>query len=251
MNRILKKLDHPTLRRTRSMSSAPPKRRKLRNGRRESLAFQNLKNPDELASRSTNEMETDDSATNAEVVEEPKVAPKIPRGRGIALPGLGVGFNPADIKKNLRKNSSAPSSPQSNSQPDVINSPNFGAKFPLKKTSTTPLPDSPVSGKDALLQWLKSSTAGYRDVNVQNFTTSWANGLAFCALIHHFRPHLIQYDSLNKQNVKENLTLAFDTAEKLGVPRLLDPEDVYSLSVPDKNSMMTYLSELYKFFKRG
>lgn len=42
-----------------------------------------------------------------------------------------------------------------------------------------------------LLQWCKDITANYPGVKVTNLTTSWRNGLAFCAIIHHFRPHLM------------------------------------------------------------
>ncbi|CAG5133151.1 unnamed protein product, partial [Candidula unifasciata] len=81
------------------------------------------------------------------------------------------------------------------------------------------------SAKDALLLWCQMKTAGYPNVNVRNFTTSWRDGLAFNALIHKHRPDLIHYEKLQKSNAMYNLNNAFTVAEeKLGLTSLLDPE---------------------------
>jgi len=100
-----------------------------------------------------------------------------------------------------------------------------------------------LSAKEGLLLWVQQKTKGYRDVDVKNFTDSFTNGLAFCALIHKFRPDLLDYDSLNAADNEKNLSLAFDIAEKdLQIPRLLDVEDMNN---PDEKSVMTYVSEYY------
>jgi actinin alpha len=79
-----------------------------------------------------------------------------------------------------------------------------------------------VSAKEGLLLWCKKKTHGYRQVKVENFTNSWTDGLAFCALIHKHRPDLIDFESLSPANARDNLTLAFEVAEsKLGIPKLL------------------------------
>uniref|UniRef100_A0A7N9D3Q7 Calponin-homology (CH) domain-containing protein n=1 Tax=Macaca fascicularis TaxID=9541 RepID=A0A7N9D3Q7_MACFA len=81
------------------------------------------------------------------------------------------------------------------------------------------------SAKDALLLWCQMKTAGYPEVNIQNFTTSWRDGLAFNALIHRHRPDLVDFSKLTKSNANYNLQRAFRTAEQhLGLARLLDPE---------------------------
>uniref|UniRef100_H3BDK0 Spectrin beta chain n=1 Tax=Latimeria chalumnae TaxID=7897 RepID=H3BDK0_LATCH len=81
------------------------------------------------------------------------------------------------------------------------------------------------SAKDALLLWCQMKTAGYPEVNIQNFTTSWRDGLAFNALIHRHRPDLIDFTKLTKSNATFNLQQAFNSAEQhLGLTKLLDPE---------------------------
>ncbi|XP_072614526.1 EH domain-binding protein 1-like protein 1 isoform X7 [Vulpes vulpes] len=108
-------------------------------------------------------------------------------------------------------------------------------------------PPAQVSSSQSLLEWCQEVTAGYRGVRVTNFTTSWRNGLAFCAILHRFHPDKIDYASLDPLNIKQNNKQAFDGFAALGVSRLLEPADMVLLSVPDKLIVMTYLCQIRAF----
>uniref|UniRef100_A0A8C4L4T9 EH domain binding protein 1 like 1 n=1 Tax=Equus asinus TaxID=9793 RepID=A0A8C4L4T9_EQUAS len=110
-----------------------------------------------------------------------------------------------------------------------------------------PAPPALVSSSQSLLEWCQEVTAGYRGVRVTNFTTSWRNGLAFCAILHRFYPDKIDYASLDPLNIKQNNKQAFDGFAALGVSRLLEPADMVLLSVPDKLIVMTYLCQIRAF----
>uniref|UniRef100_A0A672YTK8 F-actin monooxygenase n=1 Tax=Sphaeramia orbicularis TaxID=375764 RepID=A0A672YTK8_9TELE len=97
-----------------------------------------------------------------------------------------------------------------------------------------------------LLNWCQEQTRGYRDVSVNDLTTSWKNGLALCALIHSYRPDLIDFESLDKAAVEENTQLAFDVAEReFGISPLMTVEEMLSVGEPDSLSMVMYLSQFY------
>ncbi|XP_066151430.1 EH domain-binding protein 1 isoform X2 [Euwallacea fornicatus] len=117
---------------------------------------------------------------------------------------------------------------------DLIDTPKSQQK------STTP-------GQD-LLEWCKEMTKDYPGVKVTNLTTSWRNGMAFCALIHHFKPDLISFYALSPHDIKANCKTAFDAGDKLGIPRVIEPSDMHMLAVPDKLAVMTYLHQLRAHF---
>ncbi|XP_038260159.1 F-actin-monooxygenase MICAL2 isoform X2 [Dermochelys coriacea] len=101
-----------------------------------------------------------------------------------------------------------------------------------------------------LLTWCQKQTEGYRNINVTDLTTSWRSGLGLCAIMHRFRPDLIDFDSLNEENVVENNQLVFDIAEKeFGIPPVTTGKEMASAGEPDKLSMVMYLSKFYELFR--
>uniref|UniRef100_A0A5F5PFU6 F-actin monooxygenase n=1 Tax=Equus caballus TaxID=9796 RepID=A0A5F5PFU6_HORSE len=101
-----------------------------------------------------------------------------------------------------------------------------------------------------LLTWCQQQTEGYQHVNVTDLTTSWRSGLALCAIIHRFRPELINFDSLNEDDAVENNQLAFDVAEReFGIPPVTTGKEMASAQEPDKLSMVMYLSKFYELFR--
>ncbi|XP_075727464.1 eps15 homology domain containing protein-binding protein 1 isoform X3 [Rhipicephalus microplus] len=104
--------------------------------------------------------------------------------------------------------------------------------------------EAPSEPGEDLLTWSQRMTEGYDGVRVTNLTTSWRNGMAFCALIHSYRPELIDMDSLSPHDISGNCKKAFEAAASLGVSRLLDPADMVLLTVPDKLVVATYLHQL-------
>uniref|UniRef100_A0A8C3P093 F-actin monooxygenase n=1 Tax=Cyanoderma ruficeps TaxID=181631 RepID=A0A8C3P093_9PASS len=101
-----------------------------------------------------------------------------------------------------------------------------------------------------LLTWCQKQTEGYRNVNVTDLTTSWKSGLALCAIIHRFRPDLIDFDALNEEDVVRNNQLAFDVAEQeFGIPPVTTGKELGLAGEPDKLSMVLYLSKFYELFR--
>uniref|UniRef100_A0A8C5FBS2 Dystonin n=1 Tax=Gadus morhua TaxID=8049 RepID=A0A8C5FBS2_GADMO len=106
-----------------------------------------------------------------------------------------------------------------------------------------------MTAKERLLFWSKQMTDGYVGVRCDNFTTSWRDGRLFNAIIHKYRPDLVDMSLVSTQSNRSNLEQAFDAAEQLGVARLLDPEDV-DVQSPDEKSVITYVSTLYDSFPK-
>uniref|UniRef100_A0A8C3HYM1 F-actin monooxygenase n=1 Tax=Chrysemys picta bellii TaxID=8478 RepID=A0A8C3HYM1_CHRPI len=111
-------------------------------------------------------------------------------------------------------------------------------------------PPDVSSAYEGLLSWCQTHTEGYRGVTVTDFTHSWKSGLALCALIHRFRPSLLDFNSLDQHSPLKNNQLALDIAEQeLGIPPVLSSTEMAAGAEPNQLGLITYLSQFYEAFK--
>ncbi|XP_068569759.1 EH domain-binding protein 1-like protein 1 isoform X3 [Cebidichthys violaceus] len=115
----------------------------------------------------------------------------------------------------------------------------------LEGFSPTP---SLVTSSQSLLDWCQDVTQDHKGVKITNFSTSWRNGLAFCAILHHFQPENINFEMLEPYDIKHNNKKAFDGFAELGISRLMEPSDMVMLAVPDRLIVMTYLNQIRTHF---
>ncbi|XP_077372729.1 protein-methionine sulfoxide oxidase mical3a isoform X3 [Festucalex cinctus] len=107
-----------------------------------------------------------------------------------------------------------------------------------------------IARSSKLLNWCQRQTEGYRNVCVKDLTMSWKSGLALCALIHRYRPDLIDFDTLDERDQEKNNQLGFDVAEReFGISPCMTGKEMSSVVEPDKLSMVMYLSQFYEMFK--
>ncbi|XP_030074936.1 cytospin-A [Microcaecilia unicolor] len=105
------------------------------------------------------------------------------------------------------------------------------------------------SKRNALLKWCQKKTEGYQNIDITNFSSSWNDGLAFCALLHTYLPAHIPYQELNSQDKRRNFTLAFQAAESVGIKCSLDINEMVRTERPDWQSLMHYVTAIYKYFE--
>ncbi|XP_078076429.1 protein-methionine sulfoxide oxidase mical3a-like isoform X3 [Mustelus asterias] len=134
---------------------------------------------------------------------------------------------------------------------------NTGEQKNLPGSETAALPRSPkfkqtepLARSNKLLVWCQKQTQGYKNVNVIDLTTSWKSGLALSAIIHRYRPDLIDFDQLNEKDVESNNQMAFDVAEReFGISPIMTGKEMAAVGEPDKLSMVMYLSQFYEMLK--
>ena len=97
-----------------------------------------------------------------------------------------------------------------------------------------------LSTKEAMLAWINTQIP---EMNIKNFSKDWNSGIAICALVDRIQPGLIpHYATLNPSDKLKNCSLGMGLAEdKLGIPKLMDPQDLSHPDV-DELSVMTYIS---------
>ncbi|XP_043796906.1 cytospin-A-like isoform X5 [Apis laboriosa] len=105
------------------------------------------------------------------------------------------------------------------------------------------------SKRNALLKWCQNKTMGYRNIDITNFSSSWNDGLAFCAILHSYLPHKVPYDTLTPVEKRRNFSIAFSAAESVGIPTTLNIGEMCQLERPDWQQVMTYVTSIYKHFE--
>ncbi|XP_030357744.1 smoothelin isoform X4 [Strigops habroptila] len=161
----------------------------------------------------------------------------------------------AEKKKELMKAQSLPKTLASQARKAMMeklqkeggSSPNpVAARTAVQRSSSFGVPNA-NSIKQMLLDWCRAKTRGYEHVDIQNFSSSWSDGMAFCALVHNFFPEAFDYSQLTPQNRRHNFEVAFSSAEKhADCPQLLDVEDMVRMREPDWKCVYTYIQEFYR-----
>ncbi|XP_007453252.1 PREDICTED: smoothelin isoform X1 [Lipotes vexillifer] len=147
----------------------------------------------------------------------------------------------AEKKKELMKAQSLPKTSASQARKAMIEKlekegtvcSSGGPRAAVQRSTSFGVPNA-NSIKQMLLDWCRAKTRGYEHVDIQNFSSSWSDGMAFCALVHNFFPEAFDYGQLSPQNRRQNFEMAFSSAEThADCPQLLDTEDMVRLREPD------------------
>ncbi|OWF54366.1 cytospin-A-like [Mizuhopecten yessoensis] len=106
------------------------------------------------------------------------------------------------------------------------------------------------SKRNALLKWCQQKTINYPKVDITNFSSSWNDGLAFCALLHSYIPNKIPYADLSSEDKRSNFNYAFEAAEGVGISSsILNINDMVVMERPDWQAVMAYVTSIYKHFE--
>lgn len=159
----------------------------------------------------------------------------------------------AEKKKELLKAQSLPKTSATQARKAMIEKLESGSpsspamsRVAVQRSSSFGVPNA-NSIKQMLLDWCRAKTRGYEHVDIQNFSSSWSDGMAFCALVHNFFPEAFDYTQLTPQNRRRNFEVAFSSAEKhADCPQLLDVEDMVRMREPDWKCVYTYIQEFYR-----
>ncbi|XP_057611509.1 smoothelin-like protein 1 [Chionomys nivalis] len=194
--------------------------------------------PDDLGPDSTASGETSPSASESSPSDVPQ-SPTEP---------------PPPVEKKERapeRRVSAPTrprGPRAQNRKAIVDKFGGAASGPTALFRNTKAAGAAIGGvKNMLLEWCRAMTRNYEHVDIQNFSSSWSSGMAFCALIHKFFPDAFDYAELDPAKRRHNFMLAFSTAEKLAdCAQLLEVDDMVRLAVPDSKCVYTYIQELYR-----
>ncbi|XP_071050095.1 F-actin-monooxygenase Mical isoform X3 [Onthophagus taurus] len=103
---------------------------------------------------------------------------------------------------------------------------------------------------DTLLGWIQDQIKDYESVTISNITTSFKDGRVLCAIIHHYRPDLLDYGAINPNEPAKNNQIAFDILEKeLGIPPVMSGTEMAQIDTPDFLTQLSYLTQIYDTFR--
>ncbi|KAK5928712.1 hypothetical protein CesoFtcFv8_000323, partial [Champsocephalus esox] len=196
-------------------------------------------------------------------VSFPQPAEKLLPSKSIIKPGFSPSLDKkvnrapgVEFKQGLMKSQTLPRSNSAQAKRALFERMN---SEPIKPKDSKPKlkrsqsfgPSSASGIKQMLLEWCRSKTIGYQNIDMQNFSSSWSDGMAFCALVHSFFPLDFDYNTLEPKNRKQNLEQAFTTAEKQAdCLRLIEVEDMLVMGDrPDAMCVFTYVQSLYNHLK--
>ncbi|XP_072569847.1 cytospin-B isoform X3 [Paramormyrops kingsleyae] len=168
------------------------------------------------------------------------------------LPGLSDDLKPSTLMRKSPSLESVIKTPGSlGSRTASLSYPKANSKLSVERKDPLAALARQYGGskRNALLKWCQRKTEGYPNIDVTNFSSSWSDGLAFCALLHTYLPAHIPYQELISQDKSRNLTLAFQAAESVGIKPSLDLSEMLHTDRPDWQSVMQYVSQIYKYFE--
>ncbi|XP_035388588.1 cytospin-A isoform X1 [Electrophorus electricus] len=140
-----------------------------------------------------------------------------------------------------------PSLPLSSSP--LIDLPNKVSRTKPSEDLNTLLRRHGGSKRNSLLRWCQARTNGYQNIEITNFSSSWVDGLAFCAVYHTYLPTYIPYNTLSPENKRENLLLAFQTGQEVGIAASLTVEEMMKVEGPDWQRVLGYVESVYRHFE--
>ncbi|XP_013101229.2 mucin-2 isoform X9 [Stomoxys calcitrans] len=206
------------------------------------------KQPKQQSSTSTTEKTETKGKDGAVVTTTTKVTTRTVSGTGPKTVSPFAKFKQLDRQSSQQstKSPTTPTTPGGGSSA----SPSASGNAPMFKFTDPALNARAATVKEQLLQWCQSKTKEYENVQITNFSSSWVDGLAFCALIHHFLPDAFDYSQLTPKNRRHNFELAFTVAdEKAGIAPLLDVEDMVVMKRPDWKCVFVYVQSIYRRFR--
>lgn len=153
-----------------------------------------------------------------------------------------------ELEKKMEEEKKAAEPPKDESVEDPTVEANKSVA-PCKKKRVKKQAQRTMSISNIVMDWVQEMTKDYEGVEIKNFSTSWSNGLAFCALIHKFNPDEFDFTLLTPENRRHNFDLAFETGQKVKkIPLLLDTNDLLRMKRPEPRSIQTYVQWIWSVY---